>query len=446
MKVVPDGSGIVQVRALLQNPAMSRRRIRPHPVDPAAREAVHAVLGEAPPRRDLLIEYLHRLQDNHGFLTTDHLAALAEAMKLSRAEVYEVATFYHHFDVVRAGEAPPPPLTVRVCDSIACEMAGARSLIDALRTALGDRVRVQAVSCVGRCECAPVAVVGRNPVGCADLDAVRRAIDAGAIEDTPPPALDLAGYRAAGGYRLYEECVGGHRQAEELIAALEQAGLRGLGGAGFSAGRKWRVVRSQPAPRLMAVNIDEGEPGTFKDRFHLERDPHRFLEGMLIAAWAVGAAKIFIYLRDEYAGVRELFSRSLDALRAAFPDLAEPPEVPIVRSKPEFPSDYQSALAMQLARPLRKPPRAIVGTHESESPDLTADPPRREKRVWSFSGGVNVAAGPETEGDGASMGSRGSSFDGSARRLSEDPRSAADQALTAGNLWKSKGVPQGKWR
>jgi len=357
MKVVPDGFGIVKVRALLQNPAMSRRRIRPHPVDPAAREAVHAVLGEAPPRRDLLIEYLHRLQDNHGFLTTDHLAALAEAMKLSRAEVYEVATFYHHFDVVRAGEAPPPPLTVRVCDSIACEMAGARSLIDALRTALGDRVRVQAVSCVGRCECAPVAVVGRNPVGCAGLDAVRRAIDAGAIEDTPPPALDLAGYRAAGGYRLYEECVGGHRQAEELIAALEQAGLRGLGGAGFSAGRKWRVVRSQPAPRLMAVNIDEGEPGTFKDRFHLERDPHRFLEGMLIAAWAVGAAKIFIYLRDEYAGVRELFSRSLDALRAAFPDA---PEIELRRGAGAYVCGEESAMIESIegrrGQPRLRPP------------------------------------------------------------------------------------------
>jgi formate dehydrogenase len=319
MKVVPDGCGIVLDRAILQNPSMSRRHLSPIP--PAAREDLRAVLGEVPPRRDLLIEYLHRLQDRHGFLTTDQLAALAEAMKLSRAEVYEVASFYHHFDVVRAGEAPPPPLTVRVCDSIACEMAGAHELIEALSQSLGDGVRVQRVPCVGRCECAPVAVVGRNPIEEADVHAVQWAIDAGATEaPLPEAARRLKDYRAAGGYKLYEDCAAGRRSAEEIIAALEHAGLRGLGGAGFPAGRKWRVVKDQPAPRLMAVNIDEGEPGTFKDRYYLEREPHRFLEGMLIAAWAVGIEKIYLYLRDEYAGLRAMLADELDALRAAFPN------------------------------------------------------------------------------------------------------------------------------
>lgn len=294
-------------------------RARPPAVTPADRAAVLALLGDEPARRDLLIEYLHRIQDRHGCLRVGHLAALAEAMKLSRAQVFEVATFYHHFDVVREGEAPPP-LTVRVCDSIACEMAGGVELAEALGGATGAGVRVQRVSCVGRCAQAPVAVVGRNPIGLADPDGVRRAIEAGALEaPLPEHACRLAHYRAAGGYRLYEECLAGRRVAEDVIAALDHAGLRGLGGAGFPAGRKWAIVRAQDAPRLLTVNIDEGEPGTFKDRHHLERDPHRFLEGMLIAAWAVGVAKIYLYLRDEYAGIRALLGEELDALRAAFP-------------------------------------------------------------------------------------------------------------------------------
>jgi formate dehydrogenase len=306
---------------MLQNPAMSRRHVRPVPA--AVLEEVRSLVGEAP-RRDLLVECLHRIQDAHGHLDAERLAALAQLMKLSRAEVYEVATFYHHFDVVREGEAPPPPLTLRVCDSVACAMAGAEQLIAEISQSLGDGVRVQRVPCVGRCECAPVAVVGQNPVEEADVHAVRYAIDAGAIEaPLPEGARRLAGYRAGGGYRLYEDCVAGRRSAEEIIAALEHANLRGLGGAGFPAGRKWRVVRDMPAPRLMAVNIDEGEPGTFKDRYYLEREPHRFLEGMLIAAWAVGIGKIYVYLRDEYAGLRALLAEELDALRAAFPQAQE---------------------------------------------------------------------------------------------------------------------------
>ena len=334
---------------------MSRRHVRPVPA--AVLEEVRSLVGEAP-RRDLLIECLHRIQDAHGHLDAERLAALAQLMKLSRAEVYEVATFYHHFDVVREGEAPPPPLTVRVCDSVACAMAGAEELIAAISRSAWDGVRVQRVPCVGRCECAPVAVVGRNPVEEADVHAVRYAIDAGAIEaPLPEGARRMAGYRAAGGYRLYADCVAGRHSAEEIIAALEQANLRGLGGAGFPAGRKWRVVRDMPAPRLMAVNIDEGEPGTFKDRFYLEREPHRFLEGMLIAAWAVGIGKIYVYLRDEYAGLRALLAEELAALRAAFP---QAPEIELRRGAGAYVCGEESAMIESIegkrGQPRLRPP------------------------------------------------------------------------------------------
>ena len=334
---------------------MSRRHVRPVPA--AVLEEVRSLVGEAP-RRDLLIECLHRIQDAHGHLDAERLAALAQLMKLSRAEVYEVATFYHHFDVVREGEASPPPLTVRVCDSVACAMAGAEELIAAISRSAWDGVRVQRVPCVGRCECAPVAVVGRNPVEEADVHAVRYAIDAGAIEaPLPEGARRMAGYRAAGGYRLYADCVAGRHSAEEIIAALEHANLRGLGGAGFPAGRKWRVVRDQPAPRLMAVNIDEGEPGTFKDRFYLEREPHRFLEGMLIAAWAVGIGKIYVYLRDEYAGLRALLAEELAALRAAFP---QAPEIELRRGAGAYVCGEESAMIESIegkrGQPRLRPP------------------------------------------------------------------------------------------
>ena len=355
MVVVPEARGIVEARAILHNSRMSRRHVRPVPA--AVLEEVRSLVGEAP-RRDLLIECLHRIQDAHGHLDAERLAALAQLMKLSRAEVYEVATFYHHFDVVREGEASPPPLTVRVCDSVACAMAGAEELIAAISRSAWDGVRVQRVPCVGRCECAPVAVVGRNPVEEADVHAVRYAIDAGAIEaPLPEGARRLAGYRASGGYKLYEDCVAGRHSAEEIIAALEHANLRGLGGAGFPAGRKWRVVRDMPAPRLMAVNIDEGEPGTFKDRFYLEREPHRFLEGMLIAAWAVGIGKIYVYLRDEYAGLRALLAEELAALRAAFP---QAPEIELRRGAGAYVCGEESAMIESIegkrGQPRLRPP------------------------------------------------------------------------------------------
>ena len=287
------------------------------PVDPEARRQIQALLGDAPRRRDLLIEFLHLVQDGYGHISAAHVVALAAEMKLAMTEVYEVATFYHHFDVVKEGEAVPPPVTVRVCDSLSCQLAGADALADALHGITG--VRIQKVPCVGRCHSAPIAVVGRNPIDEATPASVREALGQGAVEPPEPSHIGYDRYRAEGGYALLKACVDGSRDAESIIAAMEHSGLRGLGGAGFPTGRKWRIVRAEPAPRLMAVNIDEGEPGTFKDRWYLERDPHRFLEGMLIAAWLVDVSDIYIYLRDEYAGCRAILERELAALAADRP-------------------------------------------------------------------------------------------------------------------------------
>src|SRR5262245_32114632 len=253
-----------------------RSRVRGTPkgraVDPNAREDVRALLGNASRRRDLLIEHLHKIQDRFGCLSAAHVVALAEAMKLSMAEVYEVATFYHHFDVVKEGDAAPPPITVRVCDSIACDLAGSHDLLRALRTALGNDLRVLHAPCVGRCDTCPVAVVGQNPVPHATIEKVTALVRSGSVKHAEsdatitPRHVDYAEYRAGGGYRLAASCVNGQRQAAEIIALMEDSGLRGLGGAGFPAGRKWKLVSAEPSPRLLAINIDEGEPGTFKDR------------------------------------------------------------------------------------------------------------------------------------------------------------------------------------
>jgi formate dehydrogenase len=339
-------------------PSLQRRR-RDAPkgrrVDPPARDAVRALIGPPPYRRDLLIEYLHRLQDAERQLAAPKLAALADLLGLALTEVYEVATFYHHFDVVKEDAegriAPAPALTVRVCDGLSCELAGARSLLDRLPALLGREVRVIPAPCVGRCETAPVAVVHQRPVLHATLESVATLVTAtlgSAAQSTassdpqtasttasttpspcatlasstqaePPDVIDLDAYLAQGGYTLLRHCLAGRRDAESVISTLEHAGLRGLGGAGFPAGRKWRLVRAEPAPRLMAVNIDEGEPGTFKDRWLLERDPHRFLEGMWIAAWAVGIDKVYVYLRDEYHGLRTMLEAELARLAAAPP-------------------------------------------------------------------------------------------------------------------------------
>ncbi len=300
----------------------ARRTPKGRQVDPQALVEVRALLGEEPRRRDLLIEHLHKINDRYGHLSAAHLAALAQDMSLALAEVYEVATFYHHFDVVKEGETPPPALTVRVCDSIACELAGAEALLRNLN--LGKDVRVLHAPCVGRCEVAPCVVVGQNPIGNATVDAVKKAVEKKQIGCEQTKYIDFAAYKKAGGYKLLADCLAGKRTREELTKIMEDSALRGLGGAGFPVGRKWKSVAGEPEPRLMAVNIDEGEPGTFKDRWYLERDPHRFLEGMLVAAWAVGISEIYIYLRDEYAGCRAILEKELSRLKAGA-DFALPP-------------------------------------------------------------------------------------------------------------------------
>ena len=301
-----------------------RGTIKGRTPDPTALREVRALLGAEPRRRDLLIEHLHRIQDRYAQLSAAHLVALAAEMKMALAEVYEVATFYHHFDVVKEGDAAPAAITVRVCESLACEMAGAKKLLEKLPGILGREVRVIAAPCVGRCETAPVVVIGQNALPHATLDGVKKLVAAKALTQNPGKYIAYAEYRRTGGYRILQQCLAGGRDYRELTQAMENSGLRGLGGAGFPAGRKWKLVRAEPAPRLLAVNIDEGEPGTFKDRYYLEREPHRFLEGMLIAAWTAGIAEVYIYLRDEYAGCRAILEKEIAALKAD-PPCALPP-------------------------------------------------------------------------------------------------------------------------
>jgi formate dehydrogenase len=281
-----------------------RRMPKGRQVDPAALQEVRALLGDRERRRDLLIEHLHLIQDRHGHLSDRHLAALAQEMKLALTEVYEVATFYAHFDVVKDGAAPPPPVTVRVCDSLSCEMAGAAKLLKDLPAALGAKVRVVRAPCMGLCDKAPAAAVGHGALADATVERVKAACTAHHSDQAHKPEVSYEAYVAGGGYALLRECLAGQRTREDLIKAVDAAGLRGLGGAGFPTGRKWSLVRAEKPPRLMAVNGDEGEPGTFKDKFYLEKDPHRFLEGMLVAAWVVEAADVYLYLRDEYPAIR----------------------------------------------------------------------------------------------------------------------------------------------
>jgi len=294
----------------------ARGKPKGRPVDPRALAEVQALLGDDPRRRDLLIEHLHKIQDRYGCLSAPHLVALAREMGLATTEVYEVATFYHHFDVIKEGGAAPPALTVRVCDSLSCELAGAHDLLEKLKTALGAGVRVLPAPCVGRCEQAPVAVVGKNPVAQATLARVQPLVAGNRTQCPVAQYITYSEYRKQGGYQIAAECLAGKRDAESIMKTMENSALRGLGGAGFPTGRKWRIVRAEKAPRLLAINIDEGEPGTFKDRYYLERDPHRFLEGAIIAAWTVQISEIYVYLRDEYAGCREILERELQALQA----------------------------------------------------------------------------------------------------------------------------------
>jgi formate dehydrogenase len=337
------GKTVIPIAA--QGPSRQRKREAPkgRRVDPQALADVQAALGDAPRRRDLLIEHLHAIQDRYGALSATHLAALAQELKLAQSEVYEVATFYHHFDVLRDGEAAPPALTVRVCAGLSCELAGARDLLDRLPAILGTGVRVLAAPCIGRCDRAPAALVGQRPVTDASPEAVLAAVAARATSDVHTGHIAYDAYREAGGYRLLRACTEGRLDPESTIVTLMASGLRGLGGAGFPVGRKWRIVRNEPGPRLMAVNIDEGEPGTFKDRHYLERDPHRFLEGALVAAWAVGIETIYLYLRDEYHGLRAMLAQELDRLRAD-PPVPDLPEIVLRRGAGAYICGEESAM------------------------------------------------------------------------------------------------------
>ena len=325
----------------------SRQRKREAPkgrrVDPVALAEVQALLGTSSRAADMLIEHLHKIQDNFNSLSARHLAALAAEMKLAQTEVYEVASFYHHFDIVKEDGVEPAALTVRVCDGLSCEMAGAKDILARLPGILGQDVRVIAAPCIGRCEQAPAAVVGQNPVPHATVEEIVAKVEGKQAKHVPEAYTDYAAYKADGGYALVKECIEGTRDIESVIKTMEDSGLRGLGGAGFPAGRKWRIVGKEAGPRLMAINIDEGEPGTFKDRTYLERDPHRFIEGALIAAWAVGIETIYIYLRDEYHGCRAILEAELEKLRLD-PPIGNMPELILRRGAGAYICGEESAM------------------------------------------------------------------------------------------------------
>lgn len=311
-------------------------------IDKETLTEIQTLLGESPRDRDLLIEFLHRIQDRFHHISSRHILALSKEMKLSTAEIYEVATFYHHFDVIKDDETPPPSLTVRICDSITCEMFGSEKLIAGMKQIEKQGVRIQRVPCVGRCHVAPVAVVGQNALERAVPETVHQAIDEKQISAKPPAYINYVQYRETGGYETYLNCLNDTIKAEDIIEIIKESNLRGLGGAGFPTFRKWEILRQQKKPRLVAINIDEGEPGTFKDRFYLEQDPHRFLEGTLIAHQVIDADGIYIYLRDEYAGCREILGKEIESLKN---DLADSlPEIHLRRGAGAYICGEESAM------------------------------------------------------------------------------------------------------
>ena len=300
---------------------MALKNNRPHfphtkgrQLDPKALDEIQQLLGSGSRKRDMLIEYLHLIQDAYGHISASHLAALASDMKLSQAEVYEVASFYAHFDVVKEGDTRPPALTVRVCEGISCEMNGARELASSLKEALGDGVRVQPVPCIGACDTAPAVAVGQNRIGLASLENISQAVVDEAIRTTLPAYIDFSSYD---GYVAYKECLSGQKSRENVLGEIETSDLRGLGGAGFPVSRKWRFLLANSRPKIIAVNADEGEPGTFKDRHCLETNPHKVLEGALIAAWVIEAGAIYIYLRDEYPHIRAILEEEIAKIEQA---------------------------------------------------------------------------------------------------------------------------------
>ncbi|HEY6669661.1 MAG TPA: NAD(P)H-dependent oxidoreductase subunit E [Methyloceanibacter sp.] len=325
----------------------SRKRARAFPkgrqIEGDALREVRELLGSRPRRPDLLIEFLHLIQDRYHHLSARHLRALCEEMRLPQASVYEVATFYSHFDVVKEGETPPPPTTIRVCDSITCELKGAEALLDALEAHTDPaKVRVLRAACMGRCDTAPVCEIGHLHVDNATVESVEAAVASGQREAKIPPYQNLAEYLAAGGYSVLASCRSGERSFDSVVKELADASLRGLGGAGFPTGRKWQIVRSYPGPRLMTINGDEGEPGTFKDRYYLERQPHSMFEGALIGAWGVEAERIYLYMRDEYPAVLHIMAHEIAALEKA--GLIEPGQIELRRGAGAYICGEESAM------------------------------------------------------------------------------------------------------
>ena len=318
MQDTPSATGTNLAGVWKSGRGRGRRTPKGRQFDDIALQEVRDLLGSRPRKRDLLIEHLHLIQDRYGHLSAAHLRALAEEMRLAQAEVYEVASFYAHFDVVKEGENPPPPVTIRVCDSLSCELAGAQTLMSELRARHpASEVRVVRAPCMGRCDTAPAIEIGHNHVDHATPEAAAETIAAGEFHPRVPAFEDLEEYRAAGGYEFLGLCRAGKRTADAVQEMVLASGLRGLGGAGFPSGRKWSFVRAEPGPRYLAVNGDEGEPGTFKDRYYLEREPHLFLEGTLIAAWAVEAERAYLYIRDEYPAALEILRQEIAALEEA---------------------------------------------------------------------------------------------------------------------------------
>ena len=309
----------------MKNKLKSKITLRPRgrKVDFDILSKLEDILDTSSYRRDHLIEYLHKIQDTQGAITKEFMTALASLLGISQTEVYEVATFYHHFDVVESDKDKPAALTVRVCDSVTCEMNGANELANILDSYYKGTVRIQKVPCIGRCQSAPAAVVKFNPVDNANFEKIKKTVDARAYEPTIPNYIQIDDYISKGGYEIYNAVCSKKISSEQAVDILEASELKGLGGAGFPAGRKWRILREQDAPRLFAINIDEGEPGTFKDRFYLESDPHRFFEGMLIASKVVGIDKIYIYLRDEYPAVKKIMEDELEKIKKQFIDIPE---------------------------------------------------------------------------------------------------------------------------
>ena len=322
-------------------PPKTSVQLRGRAVDPKAAAEIEELLGPRPRRRDLLIEYLHLIQDKYRQISAAHIVALAAAMKLAVVEVFEVASFYHHFQVVWS-DAKASEITVRVCHSITCAMHGAEPLHEELLRLKRVGVHIEQAPCIGRCEQAPAVVVGTNPITGATVAKVQACLDASKTRIEPQPWISYDEYLESGGYRLLRDCHSGRHTPESIIATLKQSGLRGLGGAGFPAGVKWEILRKQKSPRLLAVNIDEGEPGTFKDRYYLERDPQRFLEGALIAAWAVEAPAVYIYLRDEYAGCRQILQQELENLQMGSPVAL--PEIQLRRGAGAYICGEESAM------------------------------------------------------------------------------------------------------